>query len=73
MKGKKLDPAALKANRFYVGSRLAIERRWGKASLKEAIKQGETLLESTGDEQFIVKIVKRVRRKPQPILVEDVK
>lgn len=71
---KKLDRDSLKANRFYVGSKQALERAWGHKTLPDAIAHGTQLLESTdGSEQFIVKIIKVIRRKPQPVVVEDVK
>lgn len=88
VENKKLDRAALKANRYYVGSRdaLALKERfgrnpggatratWGHAKVEDAIAHAEELLESQdGQEQFIVKIIKVVRRKPTPVVVEDLK
>lgn len=84
---KKLDRKLLQANKFYVGSRTALglparvrgvfidrSQPWGHKDLKGAVDHAEKLLESSeGEEQFIVKIVKIVRRKPQPVVVEDVR
>lgn len=65
---------AVKKNRFYVGSKRAIEANWGHDTLAKAVEHGKAQLEtSDGDEQFIVKIVRVIRRKPQPVVVEEVR
>jgi hypothetical protein len=69
----KINPADVKANKFYVGSKSTLARAWGHPDLKAALEHGKEMVEVGGDDQFIVKIVKVVRRKPQPIVVEDVK
>lgn len=77
----------IKGNRFYIGSRGVFNRArgpasspgagqkigWGHATLVEAIDHAKKVLEANDDEeQFIVKIVRVVRRKPTPIVVEEV-
>lgn len=58
---------------FYVGSN-NLTADWTRATLKEAIEHGNSLVEKSGyDEVFIVKIVKVVRRKTVPAVVEAFK
>jgi hypothetical protein len=68
--------------KFYVGKQDVCEgtdgyhgelEGWGKATLQEAIDQAKELVEKTGKPQYIVKVIKVVRRKPQPVIVEDVR
>ena len=63
--------------KFYVGKPEVVEGidplRWGKDSLKEAIAHATKIIESgQRDEAYVVKVVRVVRRKPQPIVVETV-
>jgi hypothetical protein len=64
--------------KFYVGSQKATQpdykgETWAKMTEKEAIEHATQIVKRTGEAQFIVKIIKVVRRKPQPIVVEAVK
>lgn len=69
-----MDKKTLKANRFYVGSPQTLRGAgWGKPTLAEAVEHAKQLLESTGEEQFVVQIVRVVRKKEQPVVVETVK
>jgi hypothetical protein len=67
--------ATPKTHRFYVGSPVAYKnaRDWAKKSLAEAVEHAKQRVEETGEEQFIVKVIKVVRRKAPPVVVEDVK
>ena len=69
-----------KALRFYVGSPKALSQNshhvggvWAKETLAEAVKHAQELCEKDGQEHFVVQIVRRVRRKVQPIVVETVR
>lgn len=58
---------------FYVGSN-TVSPEWTKATEAEAVKQAEELVASGQQEEaFVVRIVKVVRRKPQPIVAEPFK
>ena len=81
VKGKKTMKIV---NKFYVASdRVTTEReqsnqplnRWTKKTLAEAIKHAEELLEKEPHQEFkaIVQIIRIVRRKRAPIVVERVK
>lgn len=76
---EQVAPKNDKMPRFYVGSASVFKpgyggsEPWAKFTEKEAIDQAKALVESTGKEQFIVKIIKVVRRKPQPVVVETVR
>lgn len=61
--------------KFYIGHpRVASgSDGWGKETLAEVIAQATKRCEETGEDQTIVKVIKVVRRKVQPIVVEDVK
>ena len=79
-KKDKITKDAIKANKFYVGSSSVFDERhdaasgWGHASLPAATEHATRLLEqSDGETQFIVKIVRVVRRKKPPVVVENVK
>lgn len=62
-----------KLKKFYVGGRNTVPfSGWVKDSLEEAIDHAKKLVESTGEEQYVVKVIRVVRRKPQPIVVETV-
>lgn len=79
-------PAELQNKRFYVGSMKAIVpqgfngRSWAKATLQDAVEHAKQILNSSStgnvhhgnDFAFVVKIVKVVRRAPQPVVVQDV-
>lgn len=43
-----------------------------KFTEKEAIDQAKALVEKDGTERYVVKIVRRVRRAPRPVVVESV-
>lgn len=66
-----------KVKRFYIGKPEVIEGRdsshWAKDTLPEAIEHAKQRAEETGEPQYVVKVIKVVRRKSQPIVVEDVK
>lgn len=63
--------------RFYVGSKSVMpagsNAQWAKGTLKEAIAHATTLCEQTGQDQFVVQVVRVVRRKTPPVVVETVK
>lgn len=67
-----LAASVIRDNKYYVGSRQALRKSWGHGELDDAIKHATELLEKTGDEQFVVKIVRVVRRKKQPVEVKVV-
>jgi hypothetical protein len=73
IKEETVSPKNTALPRFYVGSKRALQNGWAKYTEKEAIDHAKMLLEQTHEEQFVVKIIKRVRRKSQPIVVETVK
>lgn len=63
----------VKKNKFYVGSKSALERAWGHATVQGALEHASKLVDdSDGEDQFIVKIVRVVRRVKQPVKVEVV-
>lgn len=70
---KMFDKKTLKANRFYVGSPRALRDGWGKPTLAEAVEHAKAQLESTGEDQFVVQIVRVVKKKEQPVVVEAIK
>lgn len=71
---KTIEKAEVKSNRFYVGSKSVFTKDWGHEKLADAVAHATELLEERdGEEQFVVQIVRVVRRKPQPIVVETVK
>jgi hypothetical protein len=68
----------IKPKRFYVGHTDTILARggragWAKDTLPEALAHATERAEQTGEPQYVVKVIKVVRKKPQPIVVEDVK
>lgn len=69
----------IKANQFYVGSNSIFTRNngkgWGHNNINAAIEHAKSLLRGKDEteEVFIVKIVKVVRKKQQPIEVITVK
>lgn len=66
-----------KFNRFYVGSKSILpggsNPTWAKGTLKDAIAHATELCEATGEEQIVVQVIRVVRKKPQPVVVETVK
>ncbi len=74
---KKETNVKKKLKRFYIGKPDVVEGRddchWAHDTLPEAIEQAKARAELTGQPQYIVKVIKVVRRKEQPIVVEDVK
>jgi hypothetical protein len=67
------DKKVIKANRFYVGSERALRTGWGKPTLAEAVEHAKKLQAETGEDQFVVQIVRVVKKKEQPVIVEAVK
>lgn len=70
----------LKKNKFYVGSIKALRDNWGHATLADATKHATEMIQNrpnfgpeTDEPKFIVKIVRVVRKKAAPVVVEDVK
>lgn len=62
-----------KIKRFYVGSRSPhVQDGWAKSTLQEAIKHAKFLCEETGEDQFVVQIIRRVGQRSQPIVVEKI-
>jgi hypothetical protein len=62
----------LQTNKFYVGSHLALDRAWGHPTIEAAVEHAKNLIEETGSDQFIVEIVRLVRRKNAPVEVKTV-
>lgn len=71
----KVTKEQVKKNRFYVGSPDALRRGWGHESLQAATDHAADMIDKgqQGEEQFIVKIVRVVRKKKTPVTIEDVK
>ena len=63
----------IKDNRFYVGSQRVFRQNWGHSTVEEAIQHGRELMDEQGeDEAFIVQIIRVLRRKPTPVIVQVV-
>lgn len=74
-----------KLNRFYVAASGVTRNSathhggtndsWAKPTLEAAIEHGRKILDEdrSKDEVFIIQIIRRVRRKDQPVVVEVVK
>lgn len=60
--------------RFYVGSLSVFQNGNNhlKTTLSEAVDEAKRKLEETDEEQFVVQIVRVVRREQKPIIVEKV-
>jgi hypothetical protein len=62
--------------KFYVGSRSAfIARRsspWAKKTLEAAVNHARELVDSTGEDQFVVQVVRIVAKQKTPTKVEKV-
>jgi hypothetical protein len=58
--------------KFYVGRPGVARSAWAKDTLTEAIEHAKELVEKTGEEQVIVKVIRVVRRVSPPIIVETV-
>jgi hypothetical protein len=58
--------------RFYVGHRPVLDSSHIKQTLAEAVAQAVQKCEQTGEEQIVVKVIRVVRQKPQPVVVETV-
>lgn len=60
--------------RFYVGSLSVFQsgNNHLKTTLSEAVDNAKRKLEETDEEQFVVQIVRVVRREQKPIIVEKV-
>ncbi len=60
--------------RFYVGSLSVFQNGNNhlKTTLSEAVDDAKRKLEETDEEQFVVQIVRVVRREQKPIIVEKV-
>lgn len=67
-----LSKKLLAANKFYVGSPSALVKNWGHPTLAKAVKHAEELTDSTNEEHFIVQIIRVVKYKKQPVIVEKV-
>lgn len=76
MKERTMSPKNKKIPQYYVASNTikpsAIGQDYVKFTEKEAVDQARKLVEQDGQERYIVKIIRRVRRKPQPVVVEKV-
>lgn len=46
---------------------------WAKPTLADVIEQARERVQTTGEDQIIVKVIKVVRRQVAPIVVEDVR
>lgn len=58
--------------KFYVGSRNPQDSGWAKNTLQEAITHAKQLVKETGDDQYVVQIIRVIRVKHFPIVVEKV-
>lgn len=67
-----MAPKNSKRPRFYVGS-TNVRDGWAKHTLNEAIADAKALVESTGHEQYVVQVIRVVRKRPTPIIVETVR
>jgi hypothetical protein len=71
-KRKMISMALINQNKFYVGSRTALDRQWGHRKIEHAIEHAKKLIEDTDEDQFIVQIVRVVKREKTPITVKKV-
>lgn len=62
----------LNENKFYVGSNQVLSNNWGHATVEEALNRAENLINEKTKEVFIVKIIKVVRKRREPVEVVDV-
>lgn len=65
--------------KFYIGSRKTIENGisvngddWTHATLEKAIEHAKELVEESGETQYVVQVVRIIKRKDNPIVVEKV-
>lgn len=59
--------------RFYVGSVSTITNGdWTHRTIEEAIEHAKRLVEDSDEEQYIVQVIRVVRRKSTPVIVEKV-
>ena len=69
LKSKQAEPL----KKFYVGiGPKRITRGWAKATLKEAVNHAVRLCEEDGEEHWVVRIVRVVKPKHAPVVVEKV-
>lgn len=59
--------------KFYVGSQTAPHSDWAHQTLKGAIEHAKRLVESTNTDQYVVQVVRVVKRAPRPIVVETLR
>ncbi len=64
------------SRKFYVGSRAVLDgqghEEWRHQTLDAAVAHARTLCEQTGKDQIVVQIVRHIRQKATPIVVEKV-
>lgn len=62
------------AKRFYVGSATTIlNGEWTHRTVEQAVKHAERLIaDGESSEQFVVQVIRVVRRKDNPVIVEKV-
>lgn len=71
---RNITKQAVQNNKFYIGANSVFDRNWGHKTPEAAIQHARKLMESQGgDEYFVVKIIKVVRRAVAPIKVEDIR
>jgi hypothetical protein len=66
-----------KLKKFYVGKPEVVEgtnyNSWGRQTLPEAIEHAKKLVQESGKPAYIVKVIKVVRKKEQPLVIENLK
>lgn len=72
MRETRLEASEIKRNKFYVGSKSALKNNWGHDTLEAAVDHATKLIDQHESDQFIVKIVRLVRRKKAPVEVKVV-
>jgi hypothetical protein len=62
-----------RTKRFYVGHRPVLDSNHIKATLQEAIEHAVDRCNQTDQEQIVVQVVRIIRKRPQPVVVEVVR
>lgn len=74
-KGMRITDQMVEGNLYYVGSNTIFSRKngegWGDASLDKVTEKARSIAESSGDDVFIVKIVRVIRHPRSPLEVKD--
>ena len=66
----------LKDRQFYVGSKQIFpggnNEDWANGTIEDALAHAQKMVEETGEDQFVAKIIRVVRKRPTPVDVEKV-